>query len=187
MTESPAAAPKKLTAKQQAFIDAYFECNMNASAAARKAGYTNRANTAASQLMSNGVISAEIERLRRENTMPASEVLFRLTQHARGDIGEVWDEVNGGVDWAKARDKGLTGLIKKVKRKTTRLVHRDDPDEDVIEEEIEFHNPQVALQLLGKHHGLFVDKVEHTGANGGPIKSYMTWSPDDWDAPPDGS
>lgn len=28
-----------------------------------------------------------------------------------------------------------------------------------------------ALELLGKHLGMFVDKVEHTGKNGGPIET----------------
>jgi len=34
---------------------------------------------------------------------------------------------------------------------------------------IELYDAQAALALLGKHHKLFVDRTEHTGADGGPI------------------
>lgn len=35
---------------------------------------------------------------------------------------------------------------------------------------IELYDAQKALELLGKHHGLFIDRHEHTGASGKPIE-----------------
>jgi phage terminase small subunit len=182
MTDSPALTPKKLTAKQRVFVAAYLSNGFNATKAAIAAGYSAKtAYSIGSENLRKPEIKAEIDAYLDDATMSAKEVLFRLTQHGRGDIGEVWDEAEGRLDWAKAREKGLTGLIKKVERKTTRLVHRDDPDEDVIEEKVEFHNPQFALHLIGKERGLFVEKNETTLKGEIPVKVYKTFSPDDWD------
>ena len=184
MTDVTPSLPKKLTAKQHVFVAAYVANGFNATKAAQSAGYSEAtAYSQGSRLLKNVEIKAAVDAFLDAATMGAKEVLYRLTLQGRGDIGDIWDESIGGVDWAKARAENKTCLIKKVKRKTTRIVHRDDPDEDVIEEEVEFHNPQFALHLLGKQHGLFVDKTEGT-LTIAPQKAYARFSPDDWDTPP---
>jgi phage terminase small subunit len=177
------AVPKKLTPKQQAFVSAYILHRFNATRAAIAAGYSEKsAYSIGSENLKKPEIRAAIDAYFVEGTMSAREVLFHLTLQARGDIGDIWDEVKGGVDWAKARAENKTGLIKRVKRKTTRIVHREDPDEDVIEEEVEFHDPQKALHLLGKELGLFVDKSETKLSGEVEVKkAYQKFSPDDWD------
>jgi phage terminase small subunit len=47
---------------------------------------------------------------------------------------------------------------------------------------VELYDAQAALALLGKHHGLFVDRQEITGKDGIPLKVYVGIDPDAWDA-----
>lgn len=156
--------------KQQAFIDAYFACGMNATRAAIEAGYAeDSARMQGSRLLTNDDIKAEVERRYKEMVMPADEILARLTEQARGDIGDVVDD-NGAIDIRKARRLGKTGLIRKVKRTTTTFTDEQGNGKESFTDEIEFHDPQKAMQLLGKFYKLFVDRQEVTGADGGALK-----------------
>jgi phage terminase small subunit len=154
MSTNDHANAKKPTPKQRAFIDAYFACGMNASAAARKAGYRNRPNTAASQLMSNNVVAAEIDRIYRDIAMPAGEVLARLSEQGRADIADVTN-VDGTVNLKKARARGKTGLIKSITHTVTSF-----KGVETTTVKVELHDSQKALQLLGKYHKLFVERVQ---------------------------
>ena len=84
---------KKLTAKQRIFIDEYLQC-WNASEAARRAKYTGSPNTIAQTGKENlrkPTIKAEIETRLTKSSMSADEVLSRLAQFARSDLGEFED------------------------------------------------------------------------------------------------
>lgn len=166
------APPKdNLTDKQRAFVNFYMTNGFNATQAAIAAGYSeDTARNIGYQNVTKLHIRAELQRLMSEFVMPAEEVLSRLTEHARGDLGDVWDEATGRVDWAAARALGKTGIIKRLKSKTTRISRGvgDNAEEvETFEDEIELHNPQVALQLLGKYHGHFGDKLK--------IDIHVTW------------
>ena len=158
----------KLTAKQQVFINAYMVNGFNATRAALSAGYSkNGARQQGHVLLTNIDIQSEIKRLMQTFIMPAEEVLSRLTEHARGDLGDLWDETTGQVDWQQARALGKTGLIKRIKHKTSRVTRDDGTDVETFEDEIELHNPQVALQMIGKYYGQFADKLN--------IDIHVTW------------
>jgi phage terminase small subunit len=160
-----------LTDKQRAFVNAYMTNGFNATQAAITAGYSeDSARVIGHQNLTKLSIRTEVQRLMAEFIMPAEEVLSRLTEHARGDLGDVWDETTGRVDWEAARALGKTGIIKRLKSKTTRISRGvgDNAEEvETFEDEIELHNPQVALQLLGKYHGHFGDKLK--------IDIHVTW------------
>jgi phage terminase small subunit len=174
--ESSKTPPKdNLTDKQRAFINAYITNGFNATQAALTAGYSVRQSGA--ENMSNPVIREAIDAYFAEHAMSAKEVVARLTDHARGDLGDFLDDTTGAINWSKA--KGKTALIKRIKRKTETTRDKDGIETVTLDEELELHSPQFALQLLGKHHGLFVDKMEHTGENGGPIILKTGMSMDD--------
>lgn len=158
---TPSKAPPKdnLTDKQRAFVNAYITNGFNAAQAALTAGYSVRQSGA--ENMSNPVIREAIDAYFAEHAMSAKEVVARLTDHARGDLGDFLDETTGAINWSKA--KGKTALIKRIKRKTETTRDKDGIETVTLDEELELHSPQFALQLLGKHHGLFADKQEHTG------------------------
>jgi phage terminase small subunit len=160
----PSETPLKdnLTDKQRAFVNAYIINGFNATQAAKSAGYSD--DTAAvigSENLRKPYIKAQIEALFAEHSMSAKEVIARLTDHARGDLGDFLDEETGAVNWSKA--KGKTALIKRIKRKTETTRDKDGVETITLDEELELHSPQFALQLLGKHQGILADKQEHTG------------------------
>lgn len=147
------------TNKQRVFIEEYLKC-WNATVAALKAGYSEKtARSMGAENLTKPDIKAEIDARIAEKAMSADEVLIRLGEQARGDIGEFLTFHDGIklplIDIAKAQDK--THLIKKLKYRDGQI-------------EFELHDAQSALVQLGKHHGLFTDKVEHSGKIESPIQ-----------------
>jgi len=158
-----------ITKKQRVFIEEYLQC-WNAAEAARRAGYSQRtARIQASKLLTKPDIQEEIQKRISEKAMSADEVLLRLGDMARGDLGDFVDieSMSFNVSLKKAKELGLTHLIKKVKQRTkiTQKQDGDETEEHFIE--FELHDSQAALEKLGRHHKLFTDKTEITGAGGG--------------------
>ncbi len=169
--------PSKLSYKQRLFLEIYLE-TYNATRAAREAGYAHP-DVQGPRMLDNVGIRAAIEAALAKRAMQADEVLDRLTTQARlnaaqffvfedecvkGDdeepvIGpdgkQVQRPVMKGIDWAFFQDHGH--LVKKLG------YTRDGRPV------IEFHDPQKALEMLARRHGLLVDKHEHSGPGGGPI------------------
>ena len=156
-----------LSNKHQAFIDNYFLCNFNATEAYMRT-YNSKKRTTAGvnghELLKNPNISEAIAARIAENTMSADEALLLLSDMARGDVGKLMDVSSMGFDMnmQKAKDQGLTKLIKKVKQRT--IIHQgkseSDEDREVHDIELELHDPQAALDKILKAHGRYVEKVE---------------------------
>lgn len=125
---------------------------MNASEAARRAGYKKRQSAA--ENMSNPVIREEVDRIFRENTLSPEEVLARLSEQGRADMADVTDE-QGMLDFRKAAANGKTALIKSIKQTT---ITTEDSETHIIE--VKMYDAQRALELLGKYHTLFTDKIK---------------------------
>jgi hypothetical protein len=143
-----------VTPQQMAFIVAYVE-HGNATAAAIEAKYSERsARSAASRLLTNPNIKAVIAEKMSIRAMPAEEVIARLSDHARADIGDLMDD-NGFIDLAKAKRSRMTRYIRKVKVTET-------ADGEVLNSAIEvaIHDAQKALITLAKHYGLLIDRVQ---------------------------
>jgi hypothetical protein len=145
-----------LTIKQRLFINHYLVC-MNGTEAARLAGYEGNdvtlASVASHNLRNHNVLRALDERL-NAFTMSANEVLIRLTDIARGDIGDALNSA-GGIDPLEAKMRGKSHLIKKFKTKSITT-----EEADIHEAEIEMYDAQAALTTLLKFHGLVVDRVK---------------------------
>lgn len=103
-------------------------------------------------------IAALIDKLFHEQIMSKNEILARLTAHAASDPAEVTGET-GKPDWEKARKLGKTHLVKKVKVKEVKKVVGGFV-ETTIYTEIELHDPQRAMDMLGKYHELFTSKIK---------------------------
>lgn len=143
-----------LSPKRQAFVIEYLK-DFNGTQAAIRAGYSPRtANEQAAQLLAILSIQEEIRRHIAERAMSADEVLLRLGDMARASI-EDFSDIHEGVEhgiyinFNKAKERGKLHLIKKVKYTDKGLP------------EIELHDAQAALVVLGKHHKLFTEKIEH--------------------------
>jgi phage terminase small subunit len=139
----------KLTNKQRAFVEAYLTC-WNGAEAARQAGYAYPRRAAYENLTKLDIR----ERIRKRlagAAMSADEVLSRLADQARGDIGDFIGK-GGVIDLEDAKAQGITHLLKSIAWTKQGI-------------RIEIQSSQHALELIGKHHGLFVDRkeIDHSG------------------------
>jgi len=153
--------------KQSVFIAEYLR-DFNATRAAIRAGYSPKtARQQGARLLSNANISNEVKAKIAELSMSADEVLLRLAQHARGDMGDFLDIGSMGfvIDLDSAKKKGLTHLIKKVKLRTQTSTSKEGIETETHDMEIELYDAQAALVQLGRYHKLFTDKQEVTQRN----------------------
>ena len=143
----------KLTAKQKRFCDEYL-IDLNATQAAIRAGYSPKtACEQASRLLANVKVQDEIaiemaERSKRTG-INQDRVLMEIAKMAFVNIDDVID-----LDTAKVKrtaTKDDLACIQSVKIK---------PTEFGTEREIKLCDKKSNLELLGKHLGMFKDKVE---------------------------
>lgn len=147
-----------MTPKQQAFVEQYL-VDLNATDACRRAGYAGRhVNTTARDLMRRPEIKAAIDAAmaaRGERTrVTGDRVLLEIESMALLDVAELV-KVRRVSDIAKLPIEVRRAIVGWKRDRFGCL-------------EIQLAK-ETALQMLAKHHGLLVDKVEHTGKNGGPI------------------
>lgn len=147
----------KLTGKQARFVDEYIVC-LNGTESARRAGYsgdTSALAVEASRLLRNAKVTRALDERLKEFAMPASEVLTRLTDIARGDMADGFNSV-GGIDPLEAVKRGKSHLIKRIKTKTTYVSGKteEDDDQEIHEVEIELYDALDALKTLAKYHDL---------------------------------
>lgn len=148
-----------LTDKRQVFVEEYLR-TWNASEAARIAGYAHPGSDG-HRLLKMSEIADEIQRRVSDKAMSADEVLLRLTEHARGDMGDFVTFVDGVrvpiLDLSKANREGKMHLVKKLKYSNDGGV------------EFELYDSQAALVQLGKVYKLFTDKNEVSGPGGDAV------------------
>lgn len=141
----------KLTDKQTAFVREYL-VDLNATQAAIRAGYSERtASRIGPQLLGKNCVREAIEK----------------AQAKRARRVEV------------TQDYVLSNLVEVVERTMQRAPFLDRKGEQVTDEEgravwtFDAKGANRALELLGKHLGIFTDKVkaEVSGPDGGPVAS----------------
>lgn len=154
----------KLTRKQKAFVQEYL-VDLNGTQAAIRAGYSPRtAQVQASKMLAlphvQEAVQAAIKAREKRTEITQDRVLAELARIAFADL----------------KDYVAFGPKQEVTFKDPEHV-----DGRVIAEigetitqyggskRLKLHDKLRALELLGKHLGMFVDRVEHTGAGGGPI------------------
>ena len=155
--------------KQRAFVEEYLRL-WNATEAARQAGYAHP-NTQGPRLLLDVGIQKIVRARIDEKAMSADEVLQRLAEHARGDMGDFLDigSMAFSIDLQKAKELNLTHLIKKVRQHTTTTLSKDGVETETSTIEIELYDSQAAMVWLGKHHKQFAERMELTGENGGEL------------------
>lgn len=149
-----------LTPSDVRFVNEYFRCNMNATEAYSRLHPKSKRETArraASRLMTKVDLSDEITRRLKESQISADEVLQRISEQAKGEHA-AYITSTGEIDIAGLVADGKGHLIKKVKR----TVRTDRDGSQTEYTEFEFHDGQRALELAGKYHAMFTDRVDHT-------------------------
>jgi phage terminase small subunit len=169
--DSPTVEP--LTARQAAFVQEYLIDN-NGTQAAIRAGYSDvSAGSAASALLMNpkvvaAVAAARAQRLSRVQMKQDDVILeMSLLSHSRIDHYYVDDE--GQVKLTDGAPSGAMAAIKSIRRKKTERFDAEHNLTTTYDVEITLWDKPAPLKLMGRHVGLFPDRVEHTGKDGGPI------------------
>lgn len=162
---------KSLSNKQFRFVQEYI-IDMNATQAAIRAGYSPKsARNQGSRLMTNDDILVAINQLISDFTMSAQEVLVRLTEIARGNIGEFL-KINGfniEIDLEKIKDKDSCRVLKKVKQRRSSYIDKQGNKVESTVVEIELYDRLDAIEMLGKYHRMFVDRSENSDKGGVPL------------------
>jgi phage terminase small subunit len=173
-------ALNELKGKERRLVVEYLR-DLHQRNAAIRAGYSaHTADVQASQILRKLKVRAAINAGMALYAMPAPEVLYRLTEHAetsaddfltiervmRRDIlavektndagekkvefvdGPEYEVLETRLDLEKAKDRGKLHLLKE---------YKVDKDGAVS---VKWHDSQTALIAIGKHHGLFVEKID---------------------------
>lgn len=148
--------PDGLTDKQRVWCEAYLQCGLNATEAARRAGYKDPEQSGWVN-KNKAEIRAYLDARLKSHKMGADEVLARLSDMAQGNMGDfISREITEDglsidtIDLSKARKSGKLHLIRKIKI---------GPDGTSLE----LHDAKDALELIGKHYELFTEKQKIEG------------------------
>lgn len=154
-----------LSLKEKVFCLEYVK-DWNATRAAKAAGYSEHsAASIGPENLKKPQIQAEIKRIFDEKAMSAEEVLARLADQARGTHRPfIKIDKDGFVYFDFSQPEALENLhlIKKIKTKRERQIIGKGEEAVTWEGEwveVELHDPQSALQLIGRAHKLFNDNI----------------------------
>lgn len=178
----------KLTPRQKAFC-AWYVVYLNATKAAKKAGYSHAAaQVTGSKLMANPKVKARIDKLlaarAKRVEITQDEVLQRIRDIAMANLNDVveWDHLQDVDD---GTDAGTTRAVLRIHIKdSTTLIQRAHAGISEISETIEMNgnrthkvkmrDPSAMVKLLANHVGIGTKKIEVTGKDGKPIRAKVT-------------
>lgn len=159
-------ALKPLTPKQERFVEEYL-IDLNGTQAAIRAGYApNSASVEGARQLANANVRARIdialaERSRRTG-VNSDIVIQELAKIARVNPVAVIDPATGEVKTDSPDDLAAIASVR-VKVTPTK-------NGEMVEREVRMADKIKALELLGRHLGMFIERRELTGKDGGPIQ-----------------
>ena len=160
-------ANRPLTPKQAAFVQEYL-VDLNGAAAARRAGYkAKNADDLAVQLLRKtpvqGAIQAALAERTARTAVTQDRVVLELARVAFADMSRLVKFENGQMTITE------TGQLSEDDRRALSELS-ESVTENGRTRKLKVHDKLKALELLGKHLGMFVDKQEISGPNGGPLE-----------------
>ena len=159
----------KLTKKNEVFCDEYL-IDLNATQVAIRAGYSvESAGSIGSELLKKPEIRARIDKAMAERSrrtgINADRVLRELARVAFVDPSQVID-----LNTAEVKPDAIKDDLAAIAGMKVKYVPHKDFDEDgepiieqAIEREVRLADKLKALELCGKHLGMFADKVKLDG------------------------
>lgn len=152
---------KKLTAKQQRFVEEYL-IDLNATQAAIRAGYSvESAADIGSENLRKPNIRACVDKALAERSkrtgVSADRVVMELARLGFVNPGKLINFDEATVRKDAAEDDLAAVASVKVKTIPTE-------DGDIVEREVKLYDKNKSLELLGKHLGMFSDKLKLEGA-----------------------
>ena len=165
----------KLTAKQVRFVDEYL-VDFNATQAAIRAGYKAKtAHVIGAENLRKPKIAEEIARrqkdLQRRTEVTQERVVKELARIAFANIA---DYIHVETQ-TRTKDDGTEIIYQTVMFNETQELSADQRaalavvKQSVNGFELKLHDKIKALELLGRHIGMFNDKLSLSGTDGGPL------------------
>jgi len=147
----------RLTPKQQRFVEEYL-VDLNATQAAIRAGYSSdSAAEQGSRMLRNVKVRACIDQAMAERSkrtgINQDRVLIELARLGFINAVDLINSDDATIKQNASRDDTAAILSVKVKVIPTE-------DGEIVEREVKMNDKIKALELLGKHLGMFKDKVE---------------------------
>lgn len=138
--------------REQAFAEEYIANAMHIDKSVARVGRTKRWGQ---NQLTKPEVRAKISQYVMERHQAADEVLNTLHMQMLGDIGDFLD-VNGCFDLQRARDKGVSRLIRKLRISETHIITPgvNEPLRRAVQYDIELYNSQAAAIELAKLYGL---------------------------------
>ncbi|MBB3770970.1 phage terminase small subunit [Angulomicrobium tetraedrale] len=166
----------ELTPKQQRFVDEYL-VDLNATQAAIRAGYSLRtANEQGSRLLAKASVKAAVQA--KQNLLAAKMDVTQeriVDELAKIGFANMQDYMRANAEGDPYLD--FSGLTREQAAALAEVTVEDFKDgrgetaRDVRRVKFKLHDKRAALVDLGRHLGMFKERIEHTGANGGPIRT----------------
>ena len=163
MRSGRAGKRSALTPKQQRFVDEYI-LDLNATQAAIRAGYSAKtADRIGPELLGKTWVAAAVDNAKQKREkrteITADRVLEGLAAVAFGDLRTLFSDTGALIspsDLPDAAAKMLAGI-------EVSTVNRGEGDVEHVAK-VKTNDRLKALELLGKHLGMFTDKLEVTGS-----------------------
>jgi len=157
-----------LTPKQAMFVEEYLK-DLNASAAARRAGYSERRSD--QQGLENmrkpeiaAAIQAAMQARQQRTEITQDRVLQEIARLAFFDVRRLVGADGAPIPINELDDDTARAVIG---LDVARVGNADIGEGEVLK--FKLADKKGALELLGRHLGMFKDRVEVTGKDGGPI------------------
>jgi len=166
----------KLTPRKKRFVDEYMK-DLNATQAAIRSGYSPKvAHVNGPRLLTNADVQAHLSirmKAREARTeITQDRVLRELAKIAFQDVRSLYRE-DGSLIPIKELDDAAAASIAGVEVLTRSVLDRGGEETDdpimAITTKIKLSDKRAALVDVGRHLGMFKDKLEHSGPDGGPI------------------
>ncbi len=150
--------------QKQALFAIHYAASSNGTRSAEKAGYSGNDNQLA--VIAHGnirkpKIRAAIDVLLTDIVMSTAEALARLSDEARGDIGEFFttdEKGNVMLDLHKAKQSGLSHLLKKVQTTKTMRTDKDGNKTERYTTTFEMYDGQAAKDKILRAHGAYTQE-----------------------------
>ncbi|WP_346208384.1 terminase small subunit [Caldifermentibacillus hisashii] len=150
-----------LTAKQKRFVEEYL-IDLNATQAAIRAGYSpDSAKQIGSENLSKPSIRARIDQALAERSKRTGINADRVVRElARIGLVNPANVIN--FDEATVKDDATEDDLAAISSVKVKVIPGEDGD--IVEREVRMYDKNRALELLGKHLGIFKDKLEINGS-----------------------
>lgn len=174
VAEAPEPVLPPLTARRAQFVQEYI-IDLNGQQAAIRAGYAAAsAGVEAVRLLNDARVAAAIDKLKAQRAtrvgVTQASVLHEMSLLANSSIDHYFIDDNGNIMLTEGAPEGAMGAIKSKKHRKITKIDKDDRVTVTHEVEIQLWDKPGSLKLMGRHIGLFPDKVELSGPGGSPLE-----------------